>query len=78
MDSQLIEMIASLEPMAAIGARLAGILYDRMNHHSEFVSELIKEVARRNISESSSSAASLTAIRNLSHFIVLAMLSSFL
>lgn len=72
MDSQLIEMIASLEPMAAIGAKLAGILYDRMSHHSELVSDLIKEVARRNVSEASSSATSATALRNLSHFIVFA------
>lgn len=72
-DSQLIEMIASLEPMASIGAKLAGILYDRMNHHSELVSDLIKEVVRRNASEpstSATSATSATSIRNLAHFIV--------
>ena len=53
--------------MADITAQLAKLLYDRCGGHSELVTEIVKDISRENLSESSKTT---NAVRNLSHFIV--------
>ena len=65
--SQVVSMITSLDHMADITAQLAKLLYDRCGGHSELVTEIVKDISRENLSESSKTT---NAIRNLSHFIV--------
>lgn len=66
-SSQLVDMIASVDHMATLSARLASVLYDRWNHHHDLVTELLNEISRKDFSESSKT---MSSTRNLSHFIV--------
>ena len=65
--SILVTMIASNDYMAEIVSRLAKTLFDRCNGHFELVTELVKEIAKLNLSDS---GKAMNDTRNISHFLV--------